>query len=150
MSVKERRQGREEAFKLLFQADQGVQPWDEVVAAEQAETTLGQPAWQFACELGGGAWRQRQELDPVLDRLATGWTVERMASADRALLRLGAFEILHRDDIPVGVTINEAVELAKRYGTDESPKFINGILGTLAREGGSDPDAASPAEADTP
>lgn len=134
IAIKERRLGREEAFKLLFQMDQGVMPPDEVVAIEARETELGDGAWEFARVLAVGAWEQRATLDPLLDGLASGWSLARMASADRAVLRLGAHEVLCRHDIPVGVSINEAVELAKRYGTDDSPRFVNGILGTLARQ----------------
>ncbi|NUQ00081.1 MAG: transcription antitermination factor NusB [Armatimonadetes bacterium] len=134
MSVRARRRGREEAFKLLFQADQGVTPWDEMLELNRANSTASPEAWEFALELTQGAWERREEIDPILDRLARGWTVERMAAADRALLRLAAFELMGRPDVPTGVSINEAVELAKRYGTDDSPRFINGVLGALARE----------------
>ena len=133
LSIRERRLAREEAFKLVFQADQGVVRFDDIVALECTETVLAPATWQWASDLAAGTWAMRRQLDAKIDTLATGWTVERMASADRAVLRLSAYEVLYRDDIPVGVSINEAVELAKRYGTDESPRFINGILGNLAR-----------------
>jgi N utilization substance protein B len=131
--VRERRLAREEAFKLVFQADQGVTALVEILDVESAETTLAPATWAFARELADGAWQRRAEVDPLLDELASGWTLDRMASADRAVLRLGAYEVLFREDIPVGVSINEAVELAKRYGTDDSPRFVNGILGAIAR-----------------
>lgn len=134
MNVKERRQGREEAFRLLFAADQNPTELDEVIAVENEFRDIGDAAWGFACELARGAWAERPAIDAELDRLAVGWTVPRMAAADRALLRLAAHELRGRDDIPPAVTINEVVELAKRYGTDESPRFINGILGSLARK----------------
>jgi transcription antitermination protein NusB len=133
LSIRERRMAREEAFKLVFQADQGVVPFDDILALERSETVLAPATWEWASNLAMGTWVLRDQLDVKLDKLAAGWTVERMASADRAVLRLPAYEVLYRDDIPVGVSINEAVELAKRYGTDESPRFINGILGNLAR-----------------
>ena len=134
LSIKERRLAREEAFRLVFQADQGVVAFDDIVALEASETVLSPTTWQWAADLAAGAWELRDTLDPRLDELASGWTLDRMASADRAVLRLAAYEVLYRDDIPVGVSINEAVELAKRYGTDESPRFVNGILGNLARQ----------------
>lgn len=134
MSTRHRRRGREEAFRLLFQAEQAPRPWDEVLAAEAELTELPKPAWEFARELAESAWAEHAELDPLLDQLAKGWSLERLAAADRAILRLGSYELIHRADTPVAVIINEAVELAKRYGTDDSPRFINGILGTLARE----------------
>jgi N utilization substance protein B len=134
VAIRERRLAREEAFRLLFQMDQGMVPPAEVLRFEAQETELAPAAWDLAHELAAGAWDQRARIDPLLDQLASGWSVARMASADRAILRLGAFEVLCRPDTPVGVSINDAVELAKRYGTDDSPRFINGILGSIARE----------------
>lgn len=134
MSVRSRRRGREEAFKLLFQADQGVLPWDQLLELEVGLTTVPAEPWQFAVELAAGTMARLDELDPLLASLASGWSLERMPAADKAILRLAAYELLHRDDTPVGVAINEAVELAKKYGTEDSSRFINGILGTLARE----------------
>jgi len=133
LAIKERRLGREEAFRLLFQADQGIVDFDEILELEAEETDLAPATWQFAYGLAAGAWSRRVDIDPLLDELASGWSLERMASADRAILRLGSYEVLYCLETPVGVSINEAVELAKRYGTDDSSRFINGILGTLAR-----------------
>lgn len=134
MSIRARRRGREEAFKLLFEVDQGPTAWSEVLRLADEQHDLPPQAWAFARELADGTWSKRTELDPLLAALAHGWTLQRMAAADRAILRLAAYELLHRPDTPVGVAINEAVELAKKYGTDDSPRFINGILGTFARE----------------
>ena len=85
---------------------------------------------EFAQSLLGGVRRNRQELDQVLTETADHWSLERMAATDRNVLRLGAFEILH-SDTPDRVAINEAVELAKRYGTRQSAQFVNGILDRL-------------------
>lgn len=134
MSVRTRRRGREQAFRLLFQVDQAPLDLEDVIAAEADFCELKPEAWQFACELARGAWAHLAELDAKLGALADHWTVPRMAAADRALLRLAAYELLHRADTPVAVTINEAVELAKRYGDNDSPRFVNGILGAIARE----------------
>jgi N utilization substance protein B len=129
-----RRSGRELAFRLLFQADVGGLPLDEVFAAAREGSDATDEVWSFATELARGAWEQRKELDPIIMRYASGWTLERMANADRNLLRLAIYEILHREEIPQSVSINEAVELAKRYSTADSAKFINGILGSFARD----------------
>jgi N utilization substance protein B len=129
-----RRSGRELAFRLLFQCDVGGQPLDEVIEVGRVESDATEDVWHFAEELARGAWSEHVELDKYITRYAAGWTLERMANADRNLLRLALYEILHRDDIPQSVSINEAVELAKRYSTQESAKFINGILGSFARE----------------
>jgi len=131
-----RRSGRELAFRLLFQCDVGDVPLDEVLAAARELSEATDEVWEFAVELVRGAWQEHAELDAIISRYATGWSLERMANADRNLLRLALYEILYRDDIPQSVSINEAVELAKRYSTADSAKFINGILGSFARERG--------------
>jgi len=133
-----RRSGRELAFRLLFQCDVGGQPLEEVIEIARTESDATEDVWNFAAELARGAWQRRGELDPIISKYASGWTLERMANADRNLLRLALFEIKHRDDIPQSVSINEAVELAKKYSTQDSAKFINGILGSFAREPKSD------------
>ena len=71
-------------------------------------------------------------IDLVIQGAATNWRLDRMAMLDRSVLRLGTFELLHRPDVPVAVVIDEAVELAKAYGGDESPRFVNGILARIA------------------
>ncbi len=129
-----RRSGRELAFRLLFQCDVGGQPLEEVIAIAREESDATEDVWNFAVELARGAWMTRHELDVIIVRYAQGWTLERMANADRNLLRLALYEVLHRDDIPQSVSINEAVELAKKYSTADSAKFINGILGSFSRE----------------
>ena len=131
-----RRNGRDLAFRLIFQADVGQRPLDEVFKAARPQTDVAEEVWEFATELASGTWQERGFLDPIIRRLASGWTLERMASADRNLLRLALFEMVRRDDIPPNVSINEAVELAKKYSTVDSAKFINGILGSYARERG--------------
>ncbi|MFC2662660.1 MAG: transcription antitermination factor NusB [Eubacterium sp.] len=76
--------------------------------------------------------KHKDELDHYIDNFSIGWKIDRMAKTDLAILRLAAAEILYMSDIPVAVSINEAVDLAKRYGTDESPRFINAILAKVA------------------
>ena len=129
-----RRSGRDLAFRLLFQCDVGGQPLEEVIEIARTESDATEDVWNFAVELARGAWESRDQLDAIITRLASGWTLERMANADRNILRIALYEILHREDIPQSVSINEAVELAKRYSTAESSSFINGILGTFSRE----------------
>ncbi|HEX8463568.1 MAG TPA: transcription antitermination factor NusB [Abditibacterium sp.] len=131
-----RRSGRELAFRLLFQIDVGASNPDEVFAAARVASEASSEVWVFASQLARGAWDDRTELDPIIEKYASGWTLERMANVDRNLLRLCLYEITKRDDIPASVSINEAVELAKKYSTADSAKFINGILGSFAREAG--------------
>lgn len=83
-----------------------------------------------------GAWRHREDADERLRALTEDWPLERQSAADRNILRLGAFELLHCPDTPPAVVLNEAVELAKRYGSDESSKFVNGVLAALAAQVG--------------
>lgn len=136
LTARQRRRAREVAFRLLFQADQGPTEFDQVIAAEREETDLPADHYDWAAELARGAWTTRRVNDQLLDSLAAGWAVARMGSAERSILRLAAYEIRERTDIPHGVSVNEAVELAKRYAEAEAPRFINGILGTLVREHG--------------
>ena len=76
--------------------------------------------------------KKLQELDERINAAATGWRTGRMGKVDLTIIRLALFEMLYDDDVPTGVAINEAVELAKRYGSDESPSFVNGVLARLA------------------
>ena len=138
-----RRSGRELAFRLLFQCDVGGAPLEEVLQTARLDSEATPDVWEFASELARGAWNSRAELDVIITQYAEGWTLERMANADRNLLRLALYEALHRDDIPQSVSINEAVELAKRYSTADSAKFINGILGSFMRERASNHESAS-------
>ena len=129
-----RRSGRELAFKLLFQIDVGGGNLSDVFENARLASEASSEAWIFASQITRGAWNDRENIDPIIERYASGWTLDRMANADRNLLRLALHEILSRDDIPPSVSVNEAVELAKKYSTAESARFINGILGAYLRD----------------
>ena len=89
----------------------------------------------YALLLVNGVMEHLAEIDSKMSEFATDWSVERMPATDRNILRVAVFEILHEQPaLPAGVAINEAVEIAKSYGTDESPRFINGVLGKLAKK----------------
>ena len=77
-------------------------------------------------------WAATGRARRLISRFARGWTLDRMPVIDRAVLRMGAFELLHRPDVPTGAVISEAVELAKRYSTDDSGRFVNGVLASIA------------------
>lgn len=81
-----------------------------------------------------GVYEKQDELDGVIEKFLIGWTIDRLSRVDLALLRLSIYEMLVLHDVPPGVAVNEAVNLAKEYGTDESPAFINGILGKITKE----------------
>jgi transcription antitermination protein NusB len=123
-----RRQSRERALSLLYEAEtKGVAP------AEVLATLPLEPA-PFAADLVTGVGEHAEEIDEYIRRLARGWALERMPALDRALLRIGVYELLHRPDVPTGAVLSEAVELASRYSTDDSGRFVNGVLAQVARE----------------
>lgn len=89
---------------------------------------------RYAEELVGGVHEHGAEIDSLIAELAPrGWTPQRMATLDRTILQLSIYELAHRDDVPTGVILSEAVELAETYGTDDSPRFVNGLLAEAAR-----------------
>lgn len=123
-----RRESRERALELLYEADAKGQPPGEVVAGL---TLRPEP---FVLELVTGVESRGAELDEVLSRFARGWAVDRMPVLDRAILRMATFELLAHPETPLAVVISEAVELAKRFSTEDSGKFVNGVLSGVAGE----------------
>jgi N utilization substance protein B len=125
-----RSRAREVAFQVLYQDD--LNPRNNPGQADALlEQRLRVPALvEFARELVAGVRRHRAEIDAALERIAANWSLHRMAATDRNVLRLGAYEILHAET-PNRVAINEAVELAKRFGSAQSAQFVNGILDRL-------------------
>jgi N utilization substance protein B len=123
-----RRESRERALALLYEAEQkGIEPLADII------DTLPVPPEAFAGELVVGVSDHLDRVDGLIREFSVGWPLERMPAIDRALLRLGTYE-LAETDVPVGACISEAVELAKRYSTDDSHKFVNGMLARVARE----------------
>ncbi len=135
-----RREARELALRMLFQLDLGKQPTDEVVEAALAQSRLEGANRLYAEELVRGALERLAEIDGRITALTPDWTPDRQAAVDRNILRLAAYELLYRPDAPVAAVVNEAVELAKKYSTADSGRFVNGVLGALARRprGGSE------------
>ena len=133
MPISKRRGGRELAFQLLFQTDVGDIPLDEVIRVHKMSSEAQSHVWGFAEELANGAWNYREDSDAIISRYSQGWSVGRMPNADRNILRIALYEIFHVEDIPVNVSVNEAVELAKEYSTVDSARFINGVLGNVVR-----------------
>jgi N utilization substance protein B len=127
-----RSKARKRALDILYEADlRGTDPVD-TLAERLAQSDP--PVPEYAVELVQGVTGNRGGIDELLGRSAEGWTVERMPPVDRAVLRLALYELLWRDDVPAAVVIDEAVELAKSLSTDESPRFVNGVLGRVLRE----------------
>ena len=123
-----RREARERALGLLYEAEsKSLEP-----AALLEELPV--PPDPYAEDLVRGVGAHGADIDAVIRRFAHRWELERMPAVDRALLRLAVYELAHRPDVPRNATINEAVELAKQYSTEESGRFVNGMLSRIADE----------------
>ncbi len=129
-----RRLARELTFQILFQIDIGRIPWQEAIKNTLYEHRLPEEEERYIEDMVRGVVSEGRTLDDILSRLSSEWTLSRMAATDRSILRLAAYELLFRDDIPAEVSVNEAVELAKKYGEEDSGRFVNGILGALIRQ----------------
>ena len=130
-----RRVARETALRVLYTIDVGKQPVEEVLSETLEANDLDEKGIEFTRSLVTGTLRSQKEIDGQLDRIAVGFPTIRQTAVDRNILRLAAAEILfHVSDAPPGAVVNEAVELAKKYSTAESGRFVNGVLGTLVRE----------------
>ena len=128
-----RRSGRELALKILFQVDLTEITPDEALARSMEATSADEETIDFARRLTESTVSHVPEIDALLAQYAKQWPLDRMANVDRCLLRLATAEILFHPDIPHSVSVDEAVELAKKYSTAESGRFINGVLGSLLR-----------------
>ena len=117
------------ALEVLYESELSGHNVDEVL-----ERYEGQKAAEFASRLVEGVSVRVAQLDEIIARHATDWSVDRMPVIDKTLLRLGAFELLYETDVPTAVVINEAVQLAKEFSTDDSGRFINGVLSSIAGE----------------
>lgn len=136
-----RRRARREAIEIVFAAD--IKGIDPAATVEEATQTKLDP---YALEIVTGVATNRTAIDAVLGAAAKDWTVERMPAVDRAILRVAVWELRFGTDAPVASVIDEAVQAAKELSTEDSGRFVNGILGTIAREGGGDAPEAPPEE----
>ncbi len=123
-----RHESRERAIHLLYEAQMKGITADEVLDSQVI------PPDRYSMELVDGVSAHLGELDALIERLAKGWTLKRMPIMDVVILRVAVFELAHRSDVPRGVVLSEAVELASQYGTDDSSRFVNGLLATAADE----------------
>ena len=126
-----RKLAREMAVCFLFQIEFQKENIKEQV--EDFIDSYGEASYDkdYFLEVINGVLNSQKEIDELIDTNAKDWSIDRIAKMDLPILRVAIYEIKHREDIPVGVSINEAVELAKKYGGDDSPKFINGLLGQI-------------------
>jgi transcription antitermination protein NusB len=123
-----RREARERALELLYEAESK----GATLAAVVADLPIPPDPYASAIALGVG--EDLAQVDSLISERARGWRLSRMPAIDRSLLRIAVWELVHRPDIPVAVIINEAVELAKQYSTEESGRFVNGVLSRVARD----------------
>lgn len=117
-----RRKAREEAFKILFQID----------VNEDIEPNFVSP---FTERIVQGVIEHKDKIDRLIEKYLINWTLERISLVDKTLLRMAIYEICFEDDVPFAVSINEAVELAHKYGDEKSGKFINGVLSNIIKKG---------------
>ncbi len=122
-----RSEAREQAVMLLYEAEQRSVPVTSLLAERSVVSG------ELTSLIVGGVELSSGSIDSVISSHSRGWTIERMPALDRAILRVGVFELTERPEVPVAVVIDEAVRLAKRFSTDDSGRFVNGVLAAVAR-----------------
>jgi transcription antitermination protein NusB len=127
--VSARSKARNRALDVLFEAEQRSASAFQVLKDRREKTD--QTINPYTADIVEGVVAMQERIDEFLQTYSQGWPLERMPAVDRIILRIGTWELLYNDDIPDGVAVSEAVELAKTLSTDESPSFINGLLGRL-------------------
>ena len=126
-----RSKARKRAVDVLYEADvRGADP--VTLIAERVGSTDVPPVNDYTVTLVEGVTAHRSRIDDLISEHSEGWTLQRMPAVDRAVLRIGLYELLWASDVPDAVAIDEAVELAKGLSTDDSPRFVNGVLGRIA------------------
>ncbi|NLX09463.1 MAG: transcription antitermination factor NusB [Chloroflexi bacterium] len=127
-----RRQARSLALQILYEIDCTKHPVAEVMAERLDAEAWTEETRQLASHLVAGVLEHRKQLDVLIHRYAPEWPLDQIAIIDRNILRIAIFELTVEHEVPVKVAINEAVELAKTFGAESTPRFVNGVLGTLA------------------
>ncbi|MCQ2450750.1 MAG: transcription antitermination factor NusB [Clostridia bacterium] len=127
-----RKEAREEAFILIFEKEFSKDSLEDIL--EIAEQVRDVKPDDYIKKVFFGAFENIDEIDGAISKTAVGWSINRISKTALAILRLAIFEMKFMDDIPVSVSINEAVELAKKYATKEDASFVNGILATVSKE----------------
>jgi N utilization substance protein B len=127
-----RHKARTIALQALYEIDSAARPAETVVERLLAGNKLSEQNVAFVRELVAGVVRHRDKIDDNIQQFAPAWPLEQLAMIDRNILRLAIFEILFDNKVPVKVAVSEAVELAKTFGSESSPKFVNGVLGSVS------------------
>jgi len=126
-----RRQLREIAFQIIFQVDVGKNDLEAALIERIQETDMDKGDKAFCRSLVSGTLEKLNEIDEIIEKYALDWEVNRMLSVDRNILRLAVYEMVFSIETPAKAALNEAIEIAKTFGSEDSPKFINGILGQV-------------------
>jgi len=134
--MRKRTRARELAAKFLYQADltSSRELSDSMIQAFLAESTDSPEVSTFAIELIKGYWEKRDVIDKRIEEVSHNWKLDRMAAIDRNIIRLGAYELMFRTDVPALVSINEAIEMAKKFSTRKSGPFVNGVLDSIRKK----------------
>lgn len=127
-----RHQAREVALQALFELDTVGHGSEATIARICEELGVSEEAGKFAAELVIGVRENQESIDETITKTAPAWPLQQIAAIDRNILRLAIYEILIDNKVPMRAAINEAIELAKQFGGDTSPKFINGVLGSVS------------------
>jgi N utilization substance protein B len=130
--MRQRTKARKDALEILFQREITGQSLSEVLKVR--EEARGEGVSEFCLRIIQGVEKYKSKIDQLIREYTDNWALERMPIVDRNIIRMGLYEILYEPDIPVSVSINESVELAKVFGSQDSGKFVNGILGRIAQE----------------
>lgn len=137
-----RSKARKRALDMLYSADVRSVQLAEVISSE-AERAVNEPqreaSWLYAREIVDGVMAHQTQIDEAIETHAQGWSIERMPAVDRAIVRCATWEILFNPAVDDAVAIDEAVELARELSTDDSPRFVNGLLAAIANSGASEP-----------
>lgn len=132
--MKIRRQARAIALQTLFEVDSVAHPAPDILTRLIEEANLAPDGAEFARALVLGVIEHTAHLDHIIAKHAPEWPVDQLAIVDRNILRLALFELQYVSDVPIKVAVNEAVELAKMFGSDNAPRFVNGVLGAFLQE----------------
>jgi N utilization substance protein B len=139
--VGSRTKARNRALEILFESEMRRQPLEQILAERRA---AGTPLNDYTVTLVEGVAARQDAIDTVIADRAEGWTLARMPAVDRNILRIGVYEVMYSDDVPDEVAVSEAVGLARTLSTDDSPGFVNGLLGALVRDRASGRNPYSP------
>jgi transcription antitermination protein NusB len=134
MAVKSRRKAREVAMRALYELEIGHMPLAMVLKENLGAAELPEDLHAFASLLITGVREHQAAIDDLLAKVITDWDFDRIAPVDRNVLRVATYELFHCPNIPPAVTINEAIEIGKKYSTAETGKFVNGVLGQVLKE----------------